>query len=268
MPYVRLLDGTSLWYEDEGEGPPLVFVPGWTFTTSVWRRQLEALAARHRVISLDLRGMGRSGRPATGHSFSRHAADVAELLELLQVRGATLIGWAMGATVAVHLVAEQRDADVRRLVWVDHSPAFFKTGAWPFALYGELAPAQLDATLDLLVRDRPAATDALLDDIFSSGIDEPDRRQFYAEAMQTPTDLAVRLLAAVAATDLRPYLPALALPCLFVNGERSIVPCAVGDWLAGAVQDGRAETLADAGHAPFWDRPAEFNSLVSDFASA
>lgn len=268
MPYLRLRDGTPLWYEDEGEGPPLVFVPGWTFTTSVWRQQLEALAASHRVISLDLRGMGRSGRPPTGHSFSRHAADVAELLELLQVRGATVIGWAMGATVAVHLIAEQEDARVRRLVWVDHSPAFFATGEWPFALYGTLSPAELDSTLDLLVRDRPAATDALLADIFSSGIDAPDRSQFYAEAMQTPTDLAVRLLAAVAATDLRPYLPSLSLPCLFVNGERSIVPCAVGGWLAGAVQDGRAETLADAGHAPFWDRPAEFNRLVSEFGSS
>jgi pimeloyl-ACP methyl ester carboxylesterase len=266
VPYWTLTDGVPLHYVDHGRGPVLFFVPGWTFTSEVWQRQIDALSDRFRVISCDLRGAGRSGKSAVGHTFSGYASDVAELLQGLQVCDATVVGWAMGATVAARL-ALTADS-VSRLVWVDHSPSFFAAPDWPFALYGNLTPEVLDETLALLSSDRRQATEALLDDIFALGIEPDDRAAFSSAVFQTPTDLAVRLLAAVAWADLRPWLGQITQPCLFVNGAQSVVPPGVGAWLASQVADGDAVLLDQAAHAPFWDKPDEFNSAVAAFATA
>jgi non-heme chloroperoxidase len=266
MPHWLLTDGTPLYYEDAGAGPAIVFVPGWTFTTRVWGRQTTALADRFRVVTCDLRGAGRSGKTLAGHGFSRYASDLHELFVGLNLKDITLVGWAMGATVAMHYTAlGDMIGRVGRLVWVDHSPRFYALPDWPFALYGSLTPEALEQTLDRLLADRPGATNALLDDIFSEGIGEEDRQAFYADSFLTPTSVAVQMLNAVAATDLRPLLGALKLPCLFVNGARSVVPCGVGRWMAAQVVSGRHAVLQDAGHAPFWDQPGQFNALVEGF---
>jgi pimeloyl-ACP methyl ester carboxylesterase len=104
-----------------------------------------------------------------------------------------------------------------------------------------------------------------MDDIFSEGIDEEDRQAFYADSFMTPTSVAVRMLGSAAATDLRPHLGALRLPCLFVNGAGSVVPSGVGRWMVGEVMNGRHAVLEQAGHAPFWDQPRQFNALVEEF---
>jgi non-heme chloroperoxidase len=269
MAHWLLSDGTPLYYEDAGAGPVIVFVPGWTFTTRLWARQTSALASRFRVVSCDLRGAGRSGKTPAGHGFDRYARDLAELVVGLDLKDVTLVGWAMGATVAVHYMAlEDAVRRVARLVWVDHSPCFYAVSDWPFALYGSLTPEALEQTLDQLLADRPGATNALLDDIFSEGIGDKDRQAFYADSFLTPTSVAVRMLGAVAATDLRSRLDTLRVPCLFVNGARSVVPSGVGRWMACQVESGQDAVLAEAGHAPFWDQPAEFNALLAEFVGA
>ena len=58
--YLEVDPGVAIYYEDEGEGTPLVLVPGWTFTTKVFDRQFAAFSGRHRVISFDPRSQGRS----------------------------------------------------------------------------------------------------------------------------------------------------------------------------------------------------------------
>ena len=266
MPHWLLSDGTPFYYEDAGTGPGIVFVPGWTFTTRVWARQTAALGERFRVIACDLRGAGRSGKTPAGHGFSRYARDLHELFVGLNLDDITLVGWAMGATVAMHYTAlADVVGRVGRVVWVDHSPCFYALPQWPFALYGSLTPEALERTLDQLLADRPRATNTLLDDIFSEGIGDEDRQAFYADSFLTPTSVAVRMLGAVAATDLRPQLGALKVPCLFVNGARSVVPSGVGRWMAGQVARGRHAVLQDAGHAPFWDQPSQFNALLEEF---
>jgi non-heme chloroperoxidase len=266
MPHWLLSDGTPLYYEDAGAGPVIVFIPGWTFTTRVWMRQTTALADHFQVVACDLRGAGRSDKTPTGHGFSRYASDLYVLFIGLDLKDITLVGWAMGVTVAVHLtgLGDLRER-VGRLVWVDHSPRFYVLPDWPFALYGSLTPETLERTLDQLLADRPGATNALLDDIFSEGIDENDRQAFYADSFLTPTSVAVRMLGSAAATDLRPHLASLKLPCLFVNGARSVVPPGVGRWMAGEVINGRHAVLQEAGHAPFWDQPRQFNALMEEF---
>lgn len=261
MPYLELRDGLPLYYEDRGAGSPIVLVPGWTITTRFWERQLADLARDHRVVTLDLRGAGNSGKTPDGHSLSSYAEDLKELLNLLELRDVTLVAFAMAVSVSLHFVVAQANERVARLVWVDHSPRFFVAPDWPYALFGDLTPQALDETLRQLRNDRPRATRALLDMMFS-----PEEEWMLPELMKTPTEVATVMLAAVANVDLRPLLPQLELPVLLVNGRRSVVPCEVGGWLEEHLPCARRVVL-EAGHAPFWDDPVGFNTAVRDFAA-
>jgi non-heme chloroperoxidase len=254
-----------LYYEEHGSGPCVLLVPGWTITTRFWERQVADLAADHRVVTLDLRGAGNSGKTPDRHSLAAYADDIRHVLATLDLRDVTLVGWAMAVSVAVHLLADGCDR-VGRLVWVDHSPRFFATPDWQLGLFGDLTPEAFDAILNDLRHDRISVTRSLLTDaMFATELGEEELRWMVAELLKTPTEVAVAMLAAVAYTDLRPLLGQLELPVLVVNGGKSAVPSDVGAWLAARLPQGRSVVLEDAGHAPFWDDAPGFNAVVREF---
>lgn len=262
MPYLELPDGVPLYYEDHGAGDPIVLVPGWTITTRFWERQIADLAHDHRLVTLDLRGAGSSGKTPDGHSLSGYADDLHELLERLELTGATLVGYALAVSVSVHYLAARGAGRVAGFVWVDHSPRFLNAPGWPYPLFRDFGPRQLDETIHRLRHDRPAVTRELLGVMF-----ETPEEWMYAELLKTPTETAAAMLAAVADTDLRPLLPRLELPVLLVNGGRSVVPPEVGAWLEEQLPRARRVLLEEAGHGPFWDDAPGFNRAVREFAA-
>ena len=262
MSYLELRDGVPLYYEEHGAGRAIVLVPGWTLTTRFWHRQIEDLSREYRVVTLDLRGAGNSGKTPEGHSLSGYADDLEELFGHLGIENAILVGYAMGVSVAVHYLVAHGRSRLAGLVWVDHSPRFYRTPDWPYALFGDLMPRQFDETIRGLWHDRGAAARDLLGVMFQTPED-----WMYPEVMKTPTDVAAAMLAAVAATDLRPLLPAIDVPTLFVNGRHSVVPCEVGEWLADKVPQARRVVL-EAGHGPFWDDSTGFNEALRSFVAS
>ena len=262
VPYLELRDGVPLFYETVGDGPPIVLVPGWTLTTRFWERQVDDLSRDHRVVTLDLRGAGCSGKTPQGHSLSGYADDLGELFRYLDLTDTTLVGYAMGVSVSVHYLCAQGFDRVAGFVWIDHSPRFYATPDWPHALFGDLTPETFDETIRRLGADRPAATRELLAVMFQDPAD-----WMYAELMKTPTEVAATMLALVAATDLRPLIPQLDLPTLLINGKQSVVPFEVGRWLEEHLPKARGIVLEHAGHGPFWDDPVEFNRAVREFSS-
>jgi 3-oxoadipate enol-lactonase len=118
MPCVELVipvDGGEIWAEDTGgDATPLVLMhPGWGDST-IWDPMMARLAGRYRVIRYDERGFGRSPAPAVPHT---QLADLASVLDHLDVAGAALVGHSGGGVPAVSLALAQ-PARVRSLVLV------------------------------------------------------------------------------------------------------------------------------------------------------
>src|SRR4051812_37666744 len=87
----------ELYYEDHGSGSPVVLLAGWPLDSRSWEPQVAPLLeAGHRVIVYDRRGFGRSSRPAGGYDFDTLARDLDELLSMLDLRDATVIGFSLG----------------------------------------------------------------------------------------------------------------------------------------------------------------------------
>lgn len=265
MSWFYLTDGVPLWYEDRGSGPVILLVPGWTYTTRFYDAQIDDLSRDHRVIAVDLRGAGNSGKTPLGHSLSHYASDILELTDALRLHEITAVGWAMAVSVLVHAI-DRAPERFSRLVWVDHSPRFFTAPDWPFALNKDLDPWSWDSQILALQHDRPSATRALLVDCFREKPSDSDLDWMTAELLKTPTEVMATMLATVANVDLRPLLGRLTLPVLSVNGRHSMVPVGVGAWLAATLPHARTVVMENSAHQPYLEEAERFNQIVREFA--
>src|SRR5712672_3826057 len=129
MPYIGVGTENSgaieLHYEDHGTGTPVVLIHGYPLSGRAWDRQVPALlAAGHRVITYDRRGFGQSSQPATGYDYDTFAADLAVLLDHLDLRDAVLVGHSMGTGEVTRYLGTRGSARVARGVLVSPIPPF------------------------------------------------------------------------------------------------------------------------------------------------
>lgn len=112
-------DGVSINIAEwEGAGTPVLCVHGITANCRCWDEMASAIAPRHRVIAMDLRGRGKSDKPDSGYSIDTHVRDILALLDNLGLAKAIVIGHSLGAFIGLALAAGH-PTRVDRLVLVD-----------------------------------------------------------------------------------------------------------------------------------------------------
>ena len=109
--HLDLVTGVRLYHRVQGDpdGDVLVFVHGWPDSWYSFSRVLGLLPQRYRAVSPDLRGFGRSDRPADGYAIDDFARDVLATLDALGIQRATLVGHSMGSFVARRLAVSRPD---------------------------------------------------------------------------------------------------------------------------------------------------------------
>lgn len=108
MPYTTR-DGVRLYYHTEGNPehlrPPLVFIHGWCCDHTFFQPQVDHFKTSHTVVTMDLRGCGRSDQPEDGYDIATFADDIASLCHELGLTGPVFIGHSMGGTIGIELGA-------------------------------------------------------------------------------------------------------------------------------------------------------------------
>ena len=126
-------DGTILYYEDYGQGEPIVLLHGFCCSSQVFKRNIKGLSQNHRLVLMDLRGHGASSKTLSGVTMPRMAQDVKNLIEYLHLEDVTLLGWSMGAQVALmYWRLFGGYGYVRRLGILDATLYPFSDGDWNF----------------------------------------------------------------------------------------------------------------------------------------
>jgi pimeloyl-ACP methyl ester carboxylesterase len=105
----------------EGQGPPILLIHGYGGALDWWDDIAPALAARHRVIRLDLIGHGGTAAPTSGYQIARQAELVSAVLDKLGINRVTVVGHSMGGWVATAL-ASRKPERIDRLILIDSPP--------------------------------------------------------------------------------------------------------------------------------------------------
>ncbi|MGC0423423.1 alpha/beta fold hydrolase [Embleya sp. AB8] len=266
MPYLELSDAVPLYYEEHGEGRPVVLLHGWTMNGTFWSGNIAALAAENRVIVHDFRGHGRSGKTPEGHSLEQYARDVKELIRALGLAEVTLVGWSMGTSVILSYVRQFGCEGLRGAVFVDQSPRFLDAPDWEFPLLGGYSPTDLAVFTQTVRQARPVAVKPFIETCFADPPAVEAVDAVYAETTQTHTASALDIWFDMAYSDWRSVLPQVLVPTLLIYGERSrVFPGDVAGWLAGVLPDARVEKFSASGHVPFVEEHERFDAVVTDF---
>jgi len=138
MTSITTKDGVQIFYKDWGtkSAQPIVFHHGWPLSSDDWDNQmLHFVGKGFRVIAHDRRGHGRSSQVSDGHDMDHYAADVAALVEHLDLRNAIHIGHSTGGGEATRYVARHGKGRVAKLVIIGAvPPLMLKTAANPGGL--------------------------------------------------------------------------------------------------------------------------------------
>lgn len=127
-------DNVQIYYEDKGNGKPIVFVHGWSADHSVFQIPSEYLSSKFRVITYDLRGHGASDRPEKGLTMNRFARDVEELMNYLNLKDVTFIGWSMGTSILFEYIKTFGDSRLAKAGIIDMTPKLINDENWHFGL--------------------------------------------------------------------------------------------------------------------------------------
>ena len=114
-------DGAHIYFEDRGNGLPIVMLPGFLCTTKFFEKNAEVLSEKFRVITMDPRGQGYSSKTASGNTIKRHAQDIKELIDHLGLDNVVLLGWSLASSVVVQYAADYQQYHLNGLVTMDGS---------------------------------------------------------------------------------------------------------------------------------------------------
>ena len=267
MPYVEGRDGVPLHYETHGSGPPVLLVHAWSMGTAYWwQRNLSALAESNRVIAVDLRGHGASGKTDEGHSLAQYARDVRFLVRELELDSPTLLGWSMGAMVILEYIAQFGTSGLASVVIVDQSPRDLPAPDWEFTFGPGLTSEGLAGLILDLQAARGRRTREIIRSMFLTPPSESVVDEMYAMAAQTPTSTAVATMLELINADLRAIVPVVDVPTLLLYGRHShVFPSAVGEWMHAQIPGSELVMFERSGHCPFWEEPDKFNDVVRSF---
>jgi non-heme chloroperoxidase len=265
LTLIEVEPGVTVHVRDVGRGRPVVLIAGFGLDHGVWDEQVRVLAAAHRVVCVDLRGTGGSAKPLGGYDLDRLAADVQIVLERLDLRDVTLVGWSFGGQVAFRLAAQHPER-LAQLVLVGSSGVrASRSEAFPFggsadALEEQLAGAER--------ADRLQARRETMRSGFAAP-PRPDVLEFLvSRSLLMPSWAAVACYATYLHADSVALVDAVALPVLVVRGAADPVHSGRGAaWLQERLADARIVALEGCGHYPMYEAPAAFTAALAAFVA-
>ncbi len=258
MPTARINDA-DIYYQSNGEGEPLLLLHGLGSSGRDWELQTTAFSSRYQVITPDVRGHGRSGKPPGPYSIDLFARDVTALCQTLNTGPVHLVGLSMGGMIGFQLAVNQ-PALVHTLTIVNSGPQLilgtlrlklsFKKREWIVRLLGmrKMGKVLADALL-------PEPNQQELHKTFIDRWAGNDRKAYLT---------SLRALIGWSVAD---RIREISCPTLIVTADQDYTPVAYKHAYAAKIPRAELAVIRHSRHMSPIDQPEDFNRTVLNFVT-
>jgi pimeloyl-ACP methyl ester carboxylesterase len=267
-------DGWVAWEAFGSGDPPIVFVPPWQIVHSrVWKAQVPDFARRHRVVTWDARGNGRSDRPRdpAAHTVLARSADLGRVMDAARIEEAVLVGLSSAGRVIVAFAAE-RPERVRGIVLICPGSPFGVASSGVEVPFEEPLPDDTGwnkENVHFWRRDFRA----YLEHFFAEAFPEPHSTKQREDGVRWGLDTDPETLAATVRAPsvidgdaFRAMCSGIACPTLVIQGtDERISHVTQGAGLAHAIPGARLELIEGGGHIPSVRDPIAVNLAIRRF---
>jgi len=223
--YITTRDGVELYYKDWGprNGPAVTLSHGWPLSSDSWESQMIFLASQgYRVVAHDRRGHGRSSQPWEGNDMNHYADDLATVIEALDLKDVTLVGFSTGGGEVARYIGRHGTDRVKKAVLIGAiTPLMLRTPdnptGIPIEVYDGIRKSSLENRSQLYL------------DIASGpffGFNRPSAKvsqglinSFWSQGMQGGHQNTFDSIKAFSETDFRPDLKKFDVPTLILHGD-------------------------------------------------
>ncbi len=270
--YIKIYDDIEIYYEESGNGTPLIFIPGWTMTTRFFSHQITYFSKKYRTIVYDPRGQGRSTKTLEGNNYGAprlkpwysakadrtHGVDLKRFIEAMGLKKVILAGWSMGAMDIYSYIKQFGTQNILAIIFIDRSPKALKISDGDWGI-GDAFKYKTFA--DGINSSRYHSTEEFLKSTVTRKLTDEEIRWMLDESLKTPLYTAMLLLTDGWFADYSDVVPTLQIPVMNIVRE-DFAPQAK-KYLKITLP--KSEFLALGKHLMFWEFPDKFNKAVDRF---
>ena len=259
-----------LAYSDYGFGDPVVMIHGWPLSREMWEYQLGDLVdAGFRVVKYDRRGFGKSSKPWNGYDYDTFAADLNEILEQLDLKNVTLVGFSMGGGEVVRYLANYGTQRVKKIALISTVLPFLqKTAGNPDGVDQKV----FEEIMQQIRNDRVGFLDEFGKVFFGANmvshpVSKPLLEYYRMLGSFAAAHSTLQCVVAFSQTDFREDVRAIKIPTLIIHGnDDKIVPIEASSNRTAAMIPGSHYLVYEgAPHGLFYEYRQKLNADLVNF---
>lgn len=256
------IKGVTIHFEERGApgGVPVLFVHGFPFRSAMWDLQVEAVSRRYRVVTYDIRGLGKSDVGDGQYTIESHVDDLVGLLDHLHIDRTVVVGLSMGGYIALRALERSPERFIAAVLCdtrseADDNAGKTKRAAGAVAVKRDGAAAFADSFVPAVfapesLQSKPAAVELIRGMISAT----------------SPLSIAGHLIAMAARTDTTASLASIQVPTLIMVGEKdAVTPPAAARAMHERIPGSELHVVPGAGHMSNLENPAFFNARLMEF---
>ncbi|AWK04938.1 alpha/beta hydrolase [Flavobacterium crocinum] len=271
--YIETAQNVRLYVRDYGKGKPVILIHGWPLSNEMWEYQIEFLVQNnYRVIAYDRRGFGKSSQPWDGYDFDTLTDDLSEIIEQLELKEATLVGFSMGGGEVVRYFSRHHGKSITKAALI--------SSIIPFLLKTEDNPdgrpvEKSENTAASIKEDRIGFLDNFGKIFFGVNIiNKPVSNpllEYYRNLCSAASPRAtLQCAASLNTTDFRDELNTIKVPTLIIHGDDDKVVSMdlTSKKAADAIADNNFIVYEGAPHGLFYTEREKLNEDLLQFLNS
>ncbi|NBX93588.1 MAG: alpha/beta hydrolase [Proteobacteria bacterium] len=271
-------DGTSLFFEVQGEGKPLVFCYGLTCRRDHWRHQIAYFAKNYQIITFDYRGHHNSSRPLNDQHLTLDwcANDLVDLFNHLRIQEAVVLGHSLGVSILSKFVPKLQER-IKAAVFICgsvtnpfenmfHSNRMSRVHSLTTMINNQAPTLMSFLWQKFTERNRLSFLMTSRLGFNASKAEEQDVLNYMDGVNRTPFPIFYSLISDYAQFDGRPLLKRIECPTLVLAGEEDhITPYALQEEIAELLPMGQLIKISGGSHNAHMDFPDKVNHSIDSF---